>query len=212
MRRPRRSSAPEARTGRIGETTDCGLEPRFLNRVLELARPNLARQHPLRRSGTAAAAASPPAAEPDAGDHALAEEARLALGAHSGWDISDDRRVSRDPAGVRPLDVAARAPAVGRGHPAPASLSRSRPRLARTAPAELVCGGRPSGIGLKHRSDLQQPLHTGQAILQPLSSTVPATSEPRMTLVTLNRSSAQAPLGWALPTKRLDMSWFGPAR
>src|ERR1700722_15053502 len=56
------------------------------------------------------------------------------------------------------------------------------------------------------------PLHAGQVILQPLSSTVPATSEPRMTLVTLNRSSGPAPLGWALPTKRLDMSWFWPAR
>ena len=52
----------------------------------------------------------------------------------------------------------------------------------------------------------------GQVILQPLSSTVPATSAPLTTLVTLNRSSGAEPLACASPTKSEARSWFWPAR
>ena len=52
----------------------------------------------------------------------------------------------------------------------------------------------------------------GQVILQPLSSTVPATSAPLTTLVTLKRSSGAEPLACASPTKSDAISWFWPAR
>ena len=55
-------------------------------------------------------------------------------------------------------------------------------------------------------------LHAGHVILQPLSSRVPTISAPLMTLVTLKRSSGVSPPAWALPTKRLAMNWFCPAR
>ena len=73
----------------------------------------------------------------------LAQKARLALGAHPGRHIADHRRVPRHPAGFRPLDAAARPHAFGRRHPALAALPRSRSRLARAAPAELVRRGGP---------------------------------------------------------------------
>src|SRR5271165_1266564 len=46
----------------------------------------------------------------------------------------------------------------------------------------------------------------GQVILQPLSSTVPATSAPLTTLATLNRSSGAEPPACASPTKSEAMS------
>ena len=54
--------------------------------------------------------------------------------------------------------------------------------------------------------------YLGQTILQPLVATVPATSTPFTTRVTLNRSSASTPCGWASPTNRLAISWFWSAR
>ena len=53
----------------------------------------------------------------------------------------------------------------------------------------------------------------GQAILQPVSSSVPATLAPLTTSETLNRSSGSlSPFETALPTKRSGISWFWPAR
>src|SRR5205823_431852 len=52
----------------------------------------------------------------------------------------------------------------------------------------------------------------GQVILQPVPSSVPATSLPLTSWVTLNRSSSAEPWAWAVPTNRLGISWFWPAR
>ena len=73
--------------------------------------------------------------------------------------------------------------------------------------ARAACGGvsEPAPFGSHDRQ-------VGQVILQPLSSSVPATSAPLTTLVTLNRSSGAEPLACASPTKSEAMSWFWPAR
>ena len=159
-RRPRRADPGDSRRARrgrqggrarlkgagrsgIGKSTDCGSGRSFLSQALappRLALPGPTCLPPTLNDGSGGSSAG---CRPDAGDHPVAQKAGLALGAPPGRDIADHRRVPRRPAGVRPLDVAARPYAPGRRHPAPAARPRSCARLARAAPAKLVRGGGP---------------------------------------------------------------------
>ncbi len=58
----------------------------------------------------------------------------------------------------------------------------------------------PPDLGRAKALKSAQSHHVGHVILHPLSSTVPATSAPLTTLVTLKRSSGSSPLAWAVPT------------
>ena len=75
----------------------------------------------------------------------------------------------------------------------PAISLRSKLRLLNTSR---------TGVPSRRRT----PLHAGQVILQPLSSSGPATSAPSMTDVTLNRSSGAEPLACASPMNSEAMS------
>jgi hypothetical protein len=102
-----------------------------------------------------------------------------------------------------------------------AARKRVAPRRSRPCTAELRHRDRWRAGALTHQYNVGRPaaaishcisVQLGHTILQPVSSSVPATSVPLTTSVTLNRSSGVLPCACALPTYRVLIAWFCPAR